>query len=32
VVCIDEMHFDARGEIQPVVLTNTGVERDVLSR
>ncbi len=32
VVCIEEMHFDSRGRIEPVVLTNTGVERDVLSR
>jgi beta-xylosidase len=32
VVCIDEMRFDASGAIQPVVITNTGVERDVLRR
>ena len=32
VVCIDEMHFDSRGEIEPVVLTKTGVERDVLAK
>ena len=30
VVCIDEMHFDSRGEIEPVALTNTGVEKEVL--
>ena len=28
VVCIDEMKFDAAGQIQPVVITNEGVGRD----
>src|SRR5690242_8501803 len=31
VVCIDDMKFDADGKIQPVVLTTTGVEEDVLT-
>ncbi|HEX5435541.1 MAG TPA: glycoside hydrolase family 43 protein [Gemmatimonadaceae bacterium] len=31
VVCIDLMKFDANGGILPVVLTTTGVERDVLA-
>jgi beta-xylosidase len=30
VVCIDEMHFDDRGLIQPVVITKDGVPRDAL--
>jgi beta-xylosidase len=29
VVCIDEMHFDSRGELEPVVLTKAGVESDM---
>jgi len=32
VVCIDEMHFDASGAIQPVKITMDGVERDVLGK
>jgi hypothetical protein len=28
VVCIDEMRFDAKGRIQPVTITTTGVEGD----
>ena len=32
VVCIDRLSFDSRGAIEPVVLTRTGVERDVLAR
>ena len=30
VVCIDEMHFDEKGFIQPVVITRDGVQRDAL--
>jgi beta-xylosidase len=30
VTCIDEMHFDAQGLIQPVKITNEGVASDVL--
>jgi beta-xylosidase len=30
VVCIDEMRFDERGYIRPVVITKDGVARDVL--
>ena len=30
VVCIDELRFDARGLIMPVVITKDGVGRDVL--
>jgi len=30
VVCIDEMHFDAQGLIEPVVITKEGVRRDAL--
>jgi hypothetical protein len=32
VVSIDEMRFDARGMIEPVVITHTGVRADPLPR
>jgi beta-xylosidase len=32
VVCIDELRFDARGFIQPVVITKEGVKPDALPR
>jgi len=32
VVCIDELRFDASGAIEPVRITMTGVDRDVLRR
>lgn len=32
VVCIDEMHFDEEGYIKPVVITNEGVEANLLQQ
>lgn len=30
VVCIDEMHFDKNGYIEPIIITNEGVEKNEL--